>query len=91
MASALTRKRKRSISTARPRRVADLTTDELQGIIDQRIERKLAEYGASPMHLDKAVTGQMRKRAAAAAGRFHSGRSDVSATHDDHLTTSYLG
>jgi predicted transcriptional regulator len=31
-----------------------------------------------------------RRRAIAAAGRFHSGQGDISTNHDDYLTEAYL-
>lgn len=91
MASTPTRKRKQSPSAARPRRVGDLTTDELRGMIEQLIERKLEKISLAPMHASKrTITGKMRERATSAAGRFHSGFSDISSNHDDFLTTDSL-
>ncbi len=92
MASTPSRKRTRSRAVSRPRRVADLTIDELREMIEQSIERKMAESNPPPASLtDKTVTAQMRRRARSAAGRFHSGYSDISSKHDDHLAASYLG
>ena len=34
---------------------------------------------------------ERRRRAIAAAGRFHSGRPDVAARHDDYLAEAYQG
>ncbi len=92
MASTLSRKRTRSRATAPPRRVADLTIDELREMIEQSVERKLAKVNPLPAaSTEKTITVQMRQHARSAAGRFHSGFSDVSSKHDEHLATSYLG
>ena len=34
---------------------------------------------------------ERRRRALAAAGRFHSGKTDISTKHDDYLTEAYQG
>jgi Arc/MetJ-type ribon-helix-helix transcriptional regulator len=42
--------------------------------------------------LQKAVGGDLaerRRRALAAAGRFHSGKTDISRNHDDYLAEAY--
>lgn len=92
MSSTPSRKRMRARPAARPRRVADLTTDELRKMIGQLIEDKFAEFKPLPARVTEyKVTAQMRQRAVAAAGRFHSGYSDISDKHDEHLVTSYLG
>jgi len=72
--------------------VADLTTDELRAMIEQLIEHKLAEFSPMPTRsTENKVSPQMRQRAASAAGRFHSGLSDISGKHDDYLLMGYLG
>lgn len=92
MASTPSRKRIRSRTAPQSPRVADLTTDELRGMIEQLIEQKLVEF--SPLQMtstEKTITSQMRQRAVSAAGRFHSGLSDISSQHDEFLNASYLG
>jgi hypothetical protein len=92
MASTPGRKRTRARPATRPRRVADLTTHELRKMIGQLIEDKLAEFDPRAARVTESiVTVQMRQRAVAAAGRFHSGYSNISDKHDEHLATSYLG
>jgi hypothetical protein len=72
--------------------VVDLTADELRAMIEQLIEHKLAEFRPWPTRSkENMVTAQMRQRAASAAGRFHSGLSDISGKHDDYLLTAYRG
>lgn len=71
-----------------PRRVAEMTTDELRAMIEKMIDRKLGNGNA--IQPKNQITPAMRQRAISAAGRFRSGRSDVSRQHDDHLTASYL-
>ncbi len=86
MASTPRRKRTRSRTAPRPRRVADLTTDELREMIEQLIKSKLAEFNPLPMRSpENIVTTRMRQRAVFAAGRFHSGSSDISGNHDNYL------
>ena len=92
MASTPSRKRTRSRAAPQSSRVADLTTGELRGMIEQLIEQKLAEFSPLPMRsTEKTITSQMRQRAVSAAGRFHSGLSGISSQHDDFLNASYLG
>ncbi|MBM3127842.1 MAG: hypothetical protein FJ009_04305 [Chloroflexi bacterium] len=64
----------------RPRRVADMTPDELCALIEKMIDRKLAN--GSPAQPKSKITPAMRQRAISAAGRFRSGRADVSRQHD---------
>ncbi len=90
MASTSTRKRTRSRAAPARRRVADLTTDELREMLDQVIEQKLVAFGGIPIQTEKQVNAEMRQRASAVAGRFHSGRSDISEEHDQYLAASYL-
>ncbi len=90
MASTVSRKRTRSRATPAQRRVADMTLDELREMMDQLIEAKLVEFGGVPRNGEKQVTAEMRERAARAAGRFHSGSSDISQEHDRYLETTYL-
>ncbi len=71
---------------ARPRRVMDMTTDELRALIETLIDRKLANE-----HIAKrSITPTMRQRAIAAVGRFRSGYSNISQQHDEHLSASFL-
>ena len=89
MASTVTRKRLRATAKTR---VADMTTDELRAMIEKLIDRKLARLTpASNQTPELRITTQMRQRALSAVGRFHSGHRDISANHDEYLTTSYLG
>jgi hypothetical protein len=91
MASTASRKRTRSRAAPSRRRVADLTTDELREMLEQLIERKLVEFGGLPSHsTEKSVTAEMRLAAAAVAGRFRSGVSNISEDHDRFLAASYL-
>ena len=39
--------------------------------------------------IEEGAQSQRAQRAIAAAGRFHSGRSDVARRHDDYLVTAY--
>jgi hypothetical protein len=39
--------------------------------------------------VDESILVQKRRRAAAAAGRFHSGQTDISENHDDYLVLAY--
>ncbi len=67
-----------------------MTTDELRELLDQVIEQKLVDFGGVPTRAhEKQVSAEMRQRASAAAGRFHSGRSDISEEHDRYLAASY--
>jgi len=92
MASTVSRKKRRSRATPRTRRVADLTTDELRDLIEQLLDRKMAEYNpVSVRSSESTITPPMRQRAFAVAGRFHSGRSDISSQHDEYLAASFLG
>src|SRR5438105_12362259 len=78
---ASTPRHKRTPSRPEPgaRRVVDLTTDELRALIEQLIEHKLAEFSSMPTRsTENLISPQMRQRAASAAGRFHSGLSDIS-------------
>jgi hypothetical protein len=72
---------------ARPRRVMDMTPDELRALIETLIDRKLANGGVTSK---LSVTPAMRQRAISAAGRFCSGHSEISQRHDEHLSASYL-
>lgn len=89
MTWALKQKKKRTVTTQRSRRVGDMTTGELRALIEGLIDHKLARGNAEPLS-ERAITASMRQRAISAAGRFHSGHSDISIHHDDHLCTSYL-
>ncbi|MDE3088406.1 MAG: hypothetical protein KGJ80_03325 [Chloroflexota bacterium] len=69
-----------------------MTIDELREMIEQSVERKLAKANPpTASSAEKTITAQMRQRARAAAGRFHSGFSEISSKHDEHLVVSYLG
>jgi hypothetical protein len=49
----------------------------------------LADFGWTQPHSPiRAITARMKQRAVSAAGRFHSGHSDISAKHDDYLAAS---
>jgi hypothetical protein len=50
------------------------------------IRRAVDMFTASP---DMGNIQACRQRALAAAGQFHSGRSDLSAKHDDYLAEAY--
>jgi hypothetical protein len=92
MASTPSRKRTRSRAASRTRRVADMTIGELREMIEKSVERKLAKVNPlSASSTKKTITVQMRQRARSATGRFHSGFSDISSKHDEHLVASYLG
>lgn len=54
------------------------------GLIRQSIEHLIRQSGS----VDDA---EKRRRAMAAAGRFHSGQSDVSHRHDHYLAEAYQG
>ncbi len=91
MASTASRKSTRSRVAPSQRRVADLTMDELREMLDQLIEQKLVEFGGVPTRpSEKRITAEMRRRAGAVAGKFHSGRSDISEEHDRYLAASYM-
>ncbi len=91
MASTVSRKRTRSRTAPSRRRVADLTMDELREMLDQVIEQKLVEFGGVPTHpSEKRITAEMRRRAGAVAGKYHSGRSNISEEHDRYLAASYM-
>lgn len=90
MALTLKQKRKRTTVTSRTRRVASMTTDELRAFVEAMIDRKLADLNRTRMHSgERVVTARMKQRAISVAGRFHSGRSDISAKHDDYLAAGY--
>ena len=91
MASTPSRKRTRPRRAAPQRRVADMTMDEFREMLDELIEQKLTQLGGRPNHpAQRQVTPEMRQRALAVSGRFHSGRSDISEEHDRYLDASYL-
>ncbi len=50
------------------------------------IRRALDLFTMSP---DVTITQERRKRALAAAGRFHSGKNDLAARHDDYLIEAF--
>lgn len=93
MASTLSQKSRRTrTAIQRTRKVANMTPDELRAMIETLIDHKLTTINPTPAPSpEQAVTAQMRQRAISAAGRFRSGHPDISANHDDYLTTSYLG
>ncbi len=64
----------KALATARQSSVADLIRQSIDHLIQQ------------PGGVDDV---EKRQRAIAAAGRFHSGRSDVSIEHDQYLTEAY--
>ncbi len=91
MASTVSRKRARSRTAQSRRRVADLTTDELREMLDEVIEEKLAKLGGIQARSPGTrVDAEMRRRAGAVAGKFHSGRSDISEEHDRYLAAGYM-
>ncbi len=90
MASTSTRKKTRSRGAPAPRRVADMTTDEFREMLDALIEEKLAQLGGVPgLAAKPEITAEMRQRALAVSGRFHSGHTDISEDHDRYLDASY--
>ena len=87
---ALRQKRARIRAARHPHTVADMTADELREMIEELIDRKLAELApASAGGIPRWITASMRQRAMSAAGRYHSGHSDISIDHDKHLAESY--
>lgn len=50
------------------------------------IRRAIDLFTSSP---ESGAIGERKKRALAAAGTFHSGRSDVSARHDEYLAEAF--
>jgi hypothetical protein len=68
-----------------------MTAKELRTMIETLLDQKLAPFSPLPTRtLEHTVTAAMRRRAASAAGRFHSGHPDISVNHDEYLTASYL-
>jgi hypothetical protein len=51
-------------------------------IIREALEDSLTRWSGRDM-------AEVRQRAARVSGRFHSGRSDVSVNHDEHLAEAY--
>ena len=66
----------KALAAARQSSVAEL--------IRQGVDHLLRQAGSADLL-------ERRRRAIAAAGRFHSGRPDVAARHDDCLTEAYRG
>lgn len=66
----------RNLASARQVSVAELIRQSVDALI-----RSLREID----------TEERRKRAIAAAGRFHSGVSDISAKHDEYLAEAFQG
>ena len=87
---ALSQRKRRNRPTRQSRKVADMTADELSVMIAELIDHKLNEFNMAMRLPETAITAPMRRRAALAAGRYRSGRSDISTNHDDYLITSYL-
>ncbi|MBM4387083.1 MAG: ribbon-helix-helix protein, CopG family [Deltaproteobacteria bacterium] len=54
--------------------------------LSELIRREIDRAAKTPRSAD---AGERRKRAMAAAGRFGSGRSDISRRHDDYLGDAY--
>ena len=52
------------------------------GLIRQSVDELLLKVGGADMT-------ERRQRALAVAGRFHSGRTDISIKHDDYLAEAY--
>jgi glycerol dehydrogenase-like iron-containing ADH family enzyme len=66
----------RDLASARQMSVAELIRQSVDTLIRSSGEVDIAER---------------RRRAIAAAGRFHSGKSDISANHDEYLAEAFQG
>lgn len=64
------------------KRLAALRGTSMAEIIRQAVDR----FTSAP---DAGAIAERKKRALAAVGRFRSGRSDVSARHDDYLAEAF--
>ena len=64
----------KALAAKRKSSVAELIRQSVDNLIRETSEVDMAER---------------RQRAIAAAGRFHSGRTDISTHHDDYLTEAY--
>lgn len=85
----LWQKKSRTRSTRQRRTVSDMTADELRAMIEALLDRKLTDLAFTSTRGKNQITASMRQRALSAAGRFHSGRSDVAIDHDQYLAESY--